>query len=156
MSYEFTMNDQNKIIFGNALAETKRLLDAAHENYHNHQVFAAEDSSGEDTLDNSLKFFKDLYDWLYLLQNQDSISLTTKNFLDFKKDYSGYHNHIDIFLDSFEEMTIIATLKSPKNLAQQAMLTFHYNSQTNKNENQQVKENSLDSTISPINKFNLK
>lgn len=140
MSYQFTMNDQNKIIFKNALVEAKKLLDAAKETFHSHQKFAPEDDSGEETLAESFEFFQILYDWLSLLQNQDSISLTKKNFLDFKKNYLGFNKYIDIFLNSFEEITIIATLKSPKNLTQQAMLTYHYNAQTSKDKN---KENGL-------------
>lgn len=157
MSYEFIMNDQNKIIFENALTASKKLLDLVQKNYDNHQKFVSDDSCGEKKLADNLPFFQNLYDWLYLLQNQKSISLTKENFLNFKKDYRGYSVHLNIFLDAFQEVQNINNLKLPKNLKQQAMLTYHYNSQIIRKENQQEKEIDL-SLMTPLftNKINPK
>lgn len=156
MFYEFTLEDQNKIIFENALSAAKKLLGVTQENYNNHQKLAPDDSSGEENLADNLPFFQDLYDWLYLLQNQSSIRLSKEIFLKFKEDYWGYGEHINIFLSSFKEVIDSNCLKVPKNLKQQAMLTYYFNSQINRIEKEQTKENNSSLIISPTNKIILK
>src|SRR5690606_17700818 len=102
MSYEFTIEGQNKIIFEQALAEAKILLDCALENYNNQIELAPDDSSGEETLADSLQFFQNLYNRLFSFQNY--IILTNEDYFDLNKNYKGYKNNIDTFLDSFQEI----------------------------------------------------
>lgn len=157
MFYEFRLEGQNKIIFNNALADAKNLLDLSKDSYNTHIKLAPNHEDTEETLASSFQFFQDLYDWLDLLKNEQSLKLTKKNFLDFAKNYRGYGKNIDAFLNLFQEVTDTNintnSVKTSKNLQQQAMLTYHYSSQLKKSEHPQDKTNNPSLTTSRTNKI---
>lgn len=128
MHYEFIMNGQNKIIFQDALDAAKKLLDLC-------------------LVDNyRVPFFQTLYVWLSFYQNEKSISLTKEHFLSFKKRYWGYGININTFLNSFQEVKNINSF----HITQQAVLTHHYNSQIERNQNQQEKEKEIEPLIARL------